>query len=134
MGQIRSRYPEMDAKDILKKLLGKDVSIDDPIPEGRAGSSSADAVGVTGEQGGRLLACYLYHLEMETDSDILGDDGSAQAWLEKAKPKVLLGRPEAKICVEKALKFLPKLKEAIAAREAEAVGADDDDLDDLFAD
>jgi hypothetical protein len=129
MNSIRSRYPDWEAKEILKKLLGKDVSIDDPVPEGRAGSSSG--VGVTGEQGGRLLACYLYHLQMENDEDILGVDGGAQEWLEKAKPKVLL-RPAAKICVDKALKFLPKLKAAIEA-EAEAE-AGEDYLDDLFED
>ena len=44
-----------------KKLLGKDVSKDDPISDGR------DSVGVTGEQGGRLLACYLVKMELSGD-------------------------------------------------------------------
>ena len=47
------------------------------------------------------------------------------------KPKVLL-RPAAKLCVEKALNFLPKLKAGLAAHEKE--GSDEDDLDDLFDD
>ena len=37
---------------------------------------------------------------------------SAEAWLEKAKPLVLL-RPPARLCIEKALKFLPKLRAAL---------------------
>ena len=49
--------------------------------------------------------------------------------LEKAKPKVLL-RPAAKLCIEKALKFLPKLKTGLAACEPQ----EQDDLDDLFDD
>ena len=69
---------------------------------------------MTGEQGGRLLACYLHkleaaHFEGGDDGGVLGEGGTAEAWLEKAKPLVLL-RPAAKLCVEKALAFLPKLK------------------------
>ena len=50
---------------------------------------------------------------------------SAHEWLEKAKPLVLL-RPAAKLCIEKALKFLPKLKRAIGK------GDDGDDGDDAL--
>ena len=126
--QIAQRYPEMAPKEIVKKLLGKDVSIDDPIPMGRP--SSRDD-GVTGEQGGRLLACYLYELEQTGDGDDIFSEGGAQQWLEKAKPKVLL-RPAAKLCVEKALKFLPKLKAGLQTHKT--AGADEEDLDDLFDD
>jgi hypothetical protein len=60
MASIHSRYPEMEPKDILKKLLGKDVSIDDPIPDGRAGSSAADAVaGGRDGRAGRAHSCVL---------------------------------------------------------------------------
>ena len=131
--QIEDRYPEMEPKKILKKLLGTDVSIDDPIVDGRP--SSSDTIGVTGEQGGRLLACYLFKLECaHKDGDdhggVLTDvNGDAQACLEKAKPIVLL-RPAAKLCVEKALKFLPKLKAALAAASTSAARDTDDDADD----
>jgi hypothetical protein len=121
----------MEPKAILNKLLGKDVSCDDPIPEGRAGCS-ASPVGVTGEQGGKLLACYLYELELTGDGeDIFSCEGGAKEWLEQIKPKVLL-RPAAKLCVEKALEFLPKLKAGLDAHKG---GGDDDDNDlDLFDD
>ena len=66
------------------------------------------------------------------DGGVLGEGGTAEAWLEKAKPRVLL-RPAAKLCVEKALAFLPKLKEGLAARvRAQETDSDDDELDDLF--
>ena len=45
------------------------------------------------------------------DGGVLGEGGTAEVWLEKAKLCVLL-RPAAKLCVEKALAFLPKLKAA----------------------
>ena len=65
--KIASRYPDTDPQQIVKKLLGSDVSIDDPLPTGRATASSG-SIGVTGEQGGRLLACYLYKLEHDGDA------------------------------------------------------------------
>jgi hypothetical protein len=135
--QIEARYPEMAPKVILKKLMGKDVSRDDL---GRPGSSSDKSPPpVTGEQGGRLVACYLVKLEHELDNG--GDDGGvlgdndAKMWLENAKanPIVML-RPATKLCVEKAIKFLPKLKAGLAAsaRAAAAANDNEDDLDGLF--
>ena len=91
-------------------------------------------VGVTGEAGGQLLVCYLYHLEQDSGADgfLADEEGGAQAWLDKTKPKLLLGRQAAKLCVEHALKFLPKLKAGLAAHKAAAT--EDDDMDDLFDD
>jgi hypothetical protein len=131
--KIKKRYPETEPKAILKKLLGKDVSVDDPIPDGRASSSSSD-VGVTGEQGGRLLACYLFHLECDTGtsediSDILQVE-SAEQWLAKAEPRVLL-MPAARLCVQKAKAFLPKLKAGLRAA-AESSPDEEGDFGDLF--
>ena len=126
--QIANRYPGLEPKVILKKLIGSDVSIDDPVPNGRAGVD----VGVTGEQGGRLLACYLFKLENDTGTSeditsILNVD-SAEAWLTKAGPCVLL-RPAAKLCVEKATAFLPKLRAGLLA-----AATSDDEGDEGFGD
>uniref|UniRef100_A0A7S4HFF4 Uncharacterized protein n=2 Tax=Prymnesium polylepis TaxID=72548 RepID=A0A7S4HFF4_9EUKA len=114
IGQVESRYPETEPKDIIKKLLGKDASIDDPLPNGR----QSNVPGVTGEQGGRLLACYLFKLQRDVEQGgdeegVLGDDADAQAWLERAKSRVLL-RPAAKLYIDKAIAFLPKLKIGLA--------------------
>ena len=83
---------------------------DEPLPEGR------EKVTPTGEEGGRLLACYLFWLEHGGEDgadieDVLGVS-SADAWLEKAKPHVFLN-PAAKLCVEKATIFLPKLRKGL---------------------
>ena len=40
LAAITRRYEDMEPKEIIKKLLGKDVSVDDPIPDGRACSST----------------------------------------------------------------------------------------------
>jgi hypothetical protein len=55
--EIEKRYPGMEPKTILKKLLGSDTLRDEEqvLP--------SRLVPVTGEQGGRLLACHLYSLE-----------------------------------------------------------------------
>ena len=42
---------------ILKKMLGADVKADEQV------GGSRNAPGITGEQGGRILACFLYSLE-----------------------------------------------------------------------
>ena len=88
---------------------------------------------MTGEQGGRLLACYLYELDQTGEGGDILSEGGAHEWLEKVKPKVLL-RPAAKLCVEKALNFLPKLKAGLEAHEKAGADEVEDDLDDLFND
>ena len=91
----------MEAKSILKKLLGSDTLRDELV--------ASRTVPVTGEQGGRLLSCYLYSLEQAG----MGPSAGAQAWLEGQKPRFML-HPAQKSCIEQALKFLPKLKEGLA--------------------
>ena len=131
---IAKRYLQMEPKTILNKLLGTDVSIDDPIPAGRGGSStSTSSVGVTGEQGGKLLACYLHELEQTGEGQDIFSEGGAGQWLEKVKPKVLL-RPAAKLCIEQALKFLPKLKAGLDAHKGDPPDGDDDEDLGLFDD
>jgi hypothetical protein len=97
----------MEPKAILKKLLGTDTLHDEVSP-----SSTAP---VTGEQGGKMLACYLYSLEKEGT----GPSAGASAWLEAQKPRFMLNPPQ-KLCIEQALKFLPKVQRAIAAHEEAA--------------
>jgi hypothetical protein len=73
--------------------------------------------------------------QLSSSGGVLGEleDETAQSWLEKTKPKLML-RPAAKLCVEKALKFLPKLQAGLVAARAAAEGEEeeDDDMDDLF--
>ena len=102
----------MEAKAILKKLLGSDTLRDEPVV-------SSSKVPVTGKQGGRLLACYLYSLEQEDTGPSVGP----ATWLEGQKQRFML-YPAQKACIEQALKFLPKLKEGLAAHAA--AGAEDE--------
>ena len=128
--QIDQRYPEMSEKDIVKKLLGrtgKEMATDSDDE-----SVSVKSVGVTGEQGGRLLVCFLVRAERQGGVSFL-DQGVAN-FLEKQVPKVAL-YPSAKLCVEKAIKFLPKLEAGLAKHAADAAtvaptldfGSDDDE-------
>ena len=77
---------------------------------------SSSSVGVTGEQGGRLLACFLVRAKKQGGVSFLAD--GVEAFLIKQVPKVAL-YPAAKVCVEKAIKFLPKLEACLAKRAAE---------------
>ena len=115
--QIDLRYPEMSAKDIVKKLLGRaaDVMENDSDDEADAASSS-NSIGVTGEQGGRLLACFLVRAEQDNSVPFLAN--GILAFLHKQVPKVVL-YPAAKLCIEKAIKFIPKLKAGLANHVAD---------------
>ena len=79
-----------------------------------------------------MLACYLYELERSGKGADIFFEGGAAEWLEKVKPKVRL-HPAAKLCVEFALKFLPKLKDGLDTHEKGNSDENDDDLD-LFND
>ena len=83
---------------------------------------------VTGEQGGRILACYLYFLEQGDDGDEIFtlDYIHTEAWLKAQQPRFLL-HPAQKSCVEKALKFLPLLKAALKAAVDKAEADTDED-------
>ena len=69
---------------------------------------------MTGEQGGKLLACYLHSLEEDdaifTPPTRPQEDAilTPQAWLEKQQPRFLL-YPAQKACIKEALKFYPEL-------------------------
>ena len=121
MKKIEERYPGLEPKLILKKLLGADLSIDEPIPDGRG-------TAVTGRQGGKMLACYLYSLEKASDAFLNGvpDSETAEGWLKAVQPKFALCPPQ-KCCIAEALRFLPKL---VAAQSSEASEV----LSDLFGD
>jgi hypothetical protein len=82
--QINARYPDMDAKAILTKLLGADVHRDE------AGGSADKSGAVTGEQGGKMLACFLVRCTADPENvPSFLDDGS-KVWLEKQLPKCAL--------------------------------------------
>ena len=108
--QIEHRYDGMEPKAILKRLLGADTLRDDEA----VASSSSTASPVTGEQGGRLLMCYLYWLEQEGK----GPSAGTQGWLEAQQPRFQIF-PAQKLCIEQALKFLPKLTAGLAAHAAD---------------
>ena len=62
-----------------------------------------------------MLACYLVSLEARD----AGPSAGVKEWLEAQKPRYML-HPVQKKCIEKALEFLPKLQECLAARAATA--------------
>jgi hypothetical protein len=111
----------MEAKVILKKLLGSDTLRDEPVV--------SRSVPVTGKQGGRLLACYLLSLEQAGTGPSVGTEG----WLEAQKPRFML-HPAQKSCIEQALKFLPKLKAGLAKHAASDAAEDEDPPEPHFSD
>ena len=126
--QLDARFPDSGPKEVVKRLLGRAASQmandsdDDQEPQ-----SSSRSVGVTGEQGGRLLTCFLVRAAELDEPPLFLSDG-VMAWLEKQVPKVQM-YPAAKLCVAKAIKFLPKLQKCLALQAAEARAAGEPDLD-----
>ena len=115
--QIDQRFPGKSPKEIVKALLGRGAqqAALDSDDEADGDASTSTPVGVTGEQGGRLLTCFLLRAQRAGDVSFLAD--GVAAFLEKQKPKVALF-PAAKLCIEKAIKFLPKLEAGLAAMVA----------------
>eukprot|EP00966_Prymnesium_polylepis_P231094 5347856-Prymnesium_polylepis.1 len=94
------------------------------------GSSASGSVGVTGEQGGRLLTCLLVRATELDDPPSFLRDG-VLSFLSKQLPKTEMF-PAAKLCIQKAIKFLPKLQQCLiyqAAARARAGAAAGPDLD-----
>lgn len=111
----------MEPKAVLKNLLASDTLREEEAV------ASGSGLPVTGEQGGRLLACYLYSLERANE----GPSAGAQGWLEGQKPRFML-YPAQKLCIEQALKFLSKLTKGLETAEAEAAPQPLFDSDDDF--
>jgi hypothetical protein len=126
--QLDARFADMSPKEVVKKLLGRAASqMENDSDDDQELQSSSRSVGVTGEQGGRLLTCFLVRAaELDEPPSFLSD--GVMAWLEKQVPKVQM-YPAAKLCVAKAIKFLPKLQKCLALRAAEARAAGEPDLD-----
>ena len=74
-----------------------------------------------------MLACYLDSLEQTDDGDNLFtlDCINTEAWLKAQQPRFLL-HPAQKLCIEKALKYLPTLKAGLAAA-AKALESEEED-------
>ena len=127
--QLDARFPNLSPKEIVKKLLGRaaaemEADSDDDAPPRCA------AVGVTGEQGGRLLTCLLVRATQLDDPPPFLSDG-VLAFLNKQLPKTAMF-PAAKLCIEKAIKFHPKLERCLdhqaAARAPGATAGPDLDF------
>ena len=87
---------------------------DEPILEGRNKGV------VTGEQGGKIPASFLFKLELQEHNLLELSDGLADKWLKKQQPRFLL-HPAQNECIKQALKFLPKLQayESLVPPESE---------------
>ena len=109
---LDARYEGMEPKEVVKRLLGNDVTggwtfppTDEPVDHEAPGV-------VVGELGGMILTSYLQSLSND-GWEIGGGSGlSVKEWLETQLPTYLL-YPAQKACIEQALKFLPKLEEAL---------------------
>ena len=78
---------------------------------------------VMGEQGGKMVACYLYQLKESGDSPV----SSPMDWLQQvAQLPVTQLRPATRSCVAQAMLFYPKLEAAFSVQEL------DTELDGLF--
>ena len=81
--------PQMSEKEIVKKLLGRSKSeVEADSDDESSHSLSSSSVGVTGEQGGRLLACFLVRAKKQGGVSFLAD--GVEAFLIKQVPKVAL--------------------------------------------
>ena len=105
---IATRYPELEPKAIVSKLLGSDIDTDDHEDD--------ESVGVTGKQGGRLLACYLFSVKDDAALTFLAQ--GIKAWLEAQLPKYAVVHPVQTSCLKNAVKFSPELERGLAAAAA----------------
>jgi hypothetical protein len=110
--QLDTRFSGQAPKEVVRKLLGRTAAEMDMDSEDEGERQSSSSVGVTGEQGGRLLVCFLVRAAEQEDPPSFLDDG-VLAWLNKQLPKVQM-YPASKLCIEKAIKFLPKLERCLA--------------------
>ena len=88
---IATRYPELEPKAIVSKLLGSDIDTDDHEDD--------ESVGVTGKQGGRLLACYLFSVKDDAALTFLAQ--GIKAWLEAQLPKYAVVHPSDELPQER---------------------------------
>ena len=105
---IATRYPELEPKAIVSKLLGSDIDTEDHEDD--------ESVGVTGKQGGRLLACYLFSVKDDAALTFLAQ--GIKAWLEAQLPKYAVIHPVQTSCLKNAVKFLPELERGLATAAA----------------
>ena len=87
---IATRYPELEPKAVVSKLLGSDIDTDDHEDD--------ESVGVTGKQGGRLLACYLFSVKDDAALTFLAQ--GIKAWLEAQLPKYAVVHPVQTSCLK----------------------------------
>ena len=90
---IATRYPELEPKAVVSKLLGSDIDTDDHEDD--------ESVGVTGKQGGRLLACYLFSVKDDAALTFLAQ--GIKAWLEAQLPKYAVVHPVQTSCLKNAV-------------------------------
>eukprot|EP00966_Prymnesium_polylepis_P329755 7385432-Prymnesium_polylepis.1 len=128
---LEKRYADLGPKAVIKKLLGEDVKFgwDE---EGDSSTSNTRKENVTGDVGGKILVCFLISVEGEWDR--IETAGGIAKWLQEQLPKCALF-PSAKLCVEKAIKWLPKYEAGLEAARAAGPSAkgpklfDDSDSD-----
>ena len=116
---IATRYPELEPKATVSKLLGSDIDTDDHEDD--------ESVGVTGKQGGRLLACYLFSVKDDAALTFLSQ--GIKAWLEAQLPKYAVVHPVQTSCLKNAVKFLPELERGLATAAAARDFGDDEELE-----
>ena len=115
---INVRYPDMPPTNVITKLLGCDVGKDNITSS------------VTGEQGGKILCCYLFHMyENQPDETPFLEKGIL-FWLELQLKRYAICAPAQKSCIEQAIRFLPKLIKEVAKARPAAAPAPTFDLDD----
>ena len=99
----RCRPFHLEPKAIVSRLLGADINM-----------GAADDT-VTGEAGGKLLACYLFSIK---DKEAWLTAAGVKAWLEAQLPKYSTMWPAQKAAMEQAIAFLPKLERGLTAAAA----------------
>ena len=122
---LETRYgADAAPKEVIKKLLGCHASDD---------WDSESSTAVTGEQGGRILSCFLLSVRDSGSADVafIANAGGVVPWLQAQLPKYANLYPVQKSCIEHAIKFFPKLESELNKAQRAApppdFGSDDDD-------
>ena len=80
--------------------------------------------GVTSDVGGKVLTCFL--IKHESSLGCVGRAGGIAAWLEKMAGAPTATFPAARLCVQKALKWLPSYEGCGSAPKAPKLFGDSD--------
>ena len=123
--KLHERYADASPKVVVGKLLGEDVN----FPwEGEGSASNAAPESLTGDVGGKVLACFL--IKEAEQCPFISKAGGIEPWLQQMVGAPTNGFPAARLCVQKALKWLPQYRACQKSPSGPKLFGESDDSDD----